>query len=201
MNAPNSEIQAAAEFDCTSWRHFFAAAFLVVSLDITADAQPLTFNDANPTTADLFVHSAAIDGNKVLIGAHSEPMEDSPPPLLSSSTPLVYAGPDITVEFTDSAVLNGEVVSNTGESLAIHWSVVSGPGIATFAEPNFPVTTVNFSALGVYELELTASDVFGTASDRVQVDVIPIPEPCSGSLALCSAFLLLFLSSRRRQQI
>ena len=130
-----------------------------------------------------------------------DPSEDSSPPLANPWTPLVYAGPDFTVEFMDSEVLKGEVVSNTNQGLAIYWSMVSGSGNAAFADPKSPVTTVNFSAPGVYELELTASNAFATASDRVQVDVILIPEPCSGSLALCSALLSFFLRSRRRQQI
>ena len=123
----------------------------------------------------------------------------SPPPLLSPWTPLVFAGVDITIELNNAAVLFPEVLSNTTQGLAILWEVVTGPGTATFVNPDLPRTEVRFSAPGLYELELTVSNAFASASDRVQVQVIP--EPCNASLVLCSTLLSMGRRSRWRQRI
>jgi hypothetical protein len=48
---------------------------------------------------------------------------------------------------------------------------VSGPGNVTFGNVNAAVTTVNFTAAGVYLLRLTASDGTFTASDDISVTV------------------------------
>jgi hypothetical protein len=48
---------------------------------------------------------------------------------------------------------------------------VSGPGTATFADPNAVDTTASFSAAGTYVLRLTASDSLLSASDDVTVTV------------------------------
>ena len=38
------------------------------------------------------------------------------------------------------------------------WSLVSGPGTVTFADPNAVDTTASFSGTGTYVLRLTAND-------------------------------------------
>ena len=57
------------------------------------------------------------------------------------------------------------------DTLDVAWSVVSGPGIVNFGDPNSPVTTAAFSAVGVYELMLEASDGEYTSSDTMLVTV------------------------------
>ena len=74
MTAPNREIQATTEHNYARWRHCFVSAFFVATLGVTADAQPLTFNDPTPAppgsaVGDAFGFSVALDGNHVLIGA------------------------------------------------------------------------------------------------------------------------------------
>ncbi len=48
------------------------AAFFVATLGVTADAQPLTFNDPTVTDRDRFGSGVALDGNNVLIGASGD---------------------------------------------------------------------------------------------------------------------------------
>ena len=95
------------------------------------------------------------------------------PPLINQSTPLVYAGPDFTIGVTDTALLSGEAISNRTEGLTITWSVVTGPGSIAIADSSSAITTVNFSAAGIYELELTVSNDFAVASDRIRITVEP----------------------------
>ncbi|MCY3000947.1 MAG: DUF4394 domain-containing protein [Planctomycetota bacterium] len=49
------------------------------------------------------------------------------------------------------------------------WSQLSGPGVATFADPTNLGTTVSFSAPGVYELRLTVTTDNGPVVDTVVV--------------------------------
>jgi hypothetical protein len=53
--------------------------------------------------------------------------------------------------------------------------MVSGPGTVAFANPNAASTTATFSAAGVYNLRLTASDGLLTAGDDIVITVDPAP--------------------------
>jgi uncharacterized protein len=55
------------------------------------------------------------------------------------------------------------------------WSVESGPGTVTFADPTKPVTTAVFSAPGAYVLKLTASNGQGRAFSHVSVTAETAP--------------------------
>ena len=55
------------------------------------------------------------------------------------------------------------------------WSVVSGPGIVTFADATQAQTTASFSAAGTYVLRLTASDGDKSSEDTVTVSVLSSP--------------------------
>jgi RHS repeat-associated protein len=70
--------------------------------------------------------------------------------------------------------LNGSVLNIGGSScgqLTSSWSMVSGPGSATFSNPGSPITTANFSTGGVYVLRLTGSDSGLSASSDVTINV------------------------------
>ena len=60
-------------------------------------------------------------------------------------------------------------------TLTTTWSVVSGVGTVTFANPAARATSATFSAAGTYTLRLTASDSALSASDTVVVIVNPAP--------------------------
>ena len=95
--------------------------------------------------------------------------------------PAVNAGPDLTVTLPAAAVLDG-TVSDDGlptppGAVTTIWSLVSGPGKVTFADPNAVDTMVDFSAAGTYRLSLTANDGGVAASAEVTVTVIAPPTP------------------------
>lgn len=90
--------------------------------------------------------------------------------------PVVDAGPDQTITVRDSANLQGTVTDDgrpSGNTLAISWSVVSGPGTVAFEDPQQATTTATFTLPGTYVLRLTASDSDLTGDDDVVVTVNP----------------------------
>jgi|GEM_PF-384136 len=90
-----------------------------------------------------------------------------------------------SVAATNATVtLNGTVTDDglpTGGALTSLWTQVSGPGTASFANPNSPVTTVTLSTPGVYVLQLTASDTQLTSSSTttvtIQANAAPVVSP------------------------
>jgi hypothetical protein len=70
------------------------------------------------------------------------------------------------------ASLAGVVSNASGGSL---WSLVSGPGMATFADAANPATSVTFSAPGSYTLRLTAANPLGEASRTLALTVAANP--------------------------
>jgi hypothetical protein len=95
--------------------------------------------------------------------------------------PVVNAGPDLAVTFPGPASLVGTVTDdglpNPPGAVTTTWLQVSGPGTATFASPSATSTTVTFSVAGPYVLRLTANDGALSASDDVQVTVLPQNQP------------------------
>jgi hypothetical protein len=94
--------------------------------------------------------------------------------------PCVQAGPDLQAVLANGAVLNGKVIDD-GEpipsNLIVNWTHVTGPGIVTFSNPSAATTTAQFSAEGVYQLRLTASDGEFLTADTVLVDAQINPPP------------------------
>jgi hypothetical protein len=58
-----------------------------------------------------------------------------------------------------------------GKGLVVEWKMLKGPGTVTFTIPGAARTKATFSAAGLYELELTASDSQFTERTRVNVRV------------------------------
>jgi hypothetical protein len=58
-----------------------------------------------------------------------------------------------------------------GKGLAVEWKMLKGPGTVKFTIPGSARTKAIFSAPGIYELELTASDSEFTRSTRLNVKV------------------------------
>jgi hypothetical protein len=89
----------------------------------------------------------------------------------SAGVPVANAGPDQTVVFGQPAQLAGAVgFSNT--TPVIRWTTYSGPGTATFGNAAQTNTTANFSAPGIYTLELGVDDgVHAVAYDAVVITV------------------------------
>ena len=60
--------------------------------------------------------------------------------------------------------------------LMVSWKKNSGPGAVTFSDASQPVTRVRFSEVGVYELELSATDTEHSNSVKIKVTVLPPDE-------------------------
>jgi hypothetical protein len=93
----------------------------------------------------------------------------------SNSPPTANAGPDLTIDVSTNAVLNGAATDdglpNPPGVYNANWSTVSGPGSVAFADATVPRTTATFSVGGAYVLRLTVTDGELTATDDVQVTV------------------------------
>ena len=91
--------------------------------------------------------------------------------------PVVDAGVDQIITLPDSATLIGSVsddgLPNPPAALTTSWSLISGPGSVTFADPGAVNTTVSFSTDGIYVLRLSADDSLLSDSDDVQITVNP----------------------------
>jgi hypothetical protein len=104
-----------------------------------------------------------------------------PPWTPGNQPPLVNAGPDVSTVVTAAVHLAGVVEDDglPGGPLVIHWSLLSGPGTATFTAPTQAVTDASFSAIGTYTCVLSAYDGQYTTTDTVVVTVLVTPPPGS----------------------
>ena len=97
----------------------------------------------------------------------------------ANTAPVVEAGTDQAITLPASANLDGTVsddgLPNPPNVVMTTWSVVSGPGVVTFADTSVVDTTASFALDGTYVLRLTADDSELTASDVVTITVNPIP--------------------------
>ena len=90
-----------------------------------------------------------------------------------NAAPEVAAGPDQTVTLPVVGTLVGSATDDgrSGTPLTTLWSQVSGPGTAIFGAPAAAITTVDFTALGTYVLQLRADDGELSATDAVTIEV------------------------------
>lgn len=90
--------------------------------------------------------------------------------------PTASAGTDQTIVLPAQANLYGNVNDDglpAAGALLATWSKLTGPGDVMFSNVIGAVTSATFSAPGIYVLRLTASDSELTATDDVQVIVLP----------------------------
>ena len=97
----------------------------------------------------------------------------------------VNAGADTLAATSFSTRLDQEVslsgsVEDDGlpreSKLIVAWKMLTGPGTVTFADPGQPVTRARFSAVGVYELELSGTDGEHKNAVKIRVTVNPPAE-------------------------
>ena len=99
----------------------------------------------------------------------------SPP----NASPVVNAGADETATMGASAAqvqLDGTASDDglpPGSSLAVTWSLVSGPAAVSFSSSDTPSTQATFTEAGSYTLRLTATDGALSSSDDLVVTVNP----------------------------
>jgi len=82
--------------------------------------------------------------------------------------------PTLSVALNDELNLFGSAHDEglpRGKTLVVEWKMLKGPGTVTFTIPSSARTKATFSAPGVYELELTATDSEFTERTRVNVKV------------------------------
>jgi PKD repeat protein len=93
--------------------------------------------------------------------------------------PVVNAGSNQTITLPAAANLSGTVTDdglpNPPATVTVTWSMDSGPGTVTFANPAAAATTATFSVAGTYVLRLTANDGALSASATVTITVNPAP--------------------------
>ncbi len=88
--------------------------------------------------------------------------------------PIVKAGVDRVNVLGGKTYLNGAIRQlGQGNVAKVSWSKDSGPGEVTFENPESPMTTATFSALGDYRLKLSAGFDDLSSSDTLHVRVEP----------------------------
>ena len=96
-----------------------------------------------------------------------------------NTPPVVSAGSDQAIVLPATASLSGTATDdglpNPPGALTTTWSVVSGTGTVTFANPAALATTASFSAVGTYTLRLTANDSVLSGMDDVVITVSNTP--------------------------
>lgn len=92
-----------------------------------------------------------------------------------NQAPQVNAGTDVNlVQPNASTVLAGTATDDglpTNSSIAVTWSVVSGPGAVTFSNANVLAPSASFGQTGAYVLNLAATDGELTSNDTLVVNV------------------------------
>ena len=139
----------------------------------------------DPTRTDVYVVTRGVDNDNHPTENDGKMYEISAPNLGPVSTPRnaapsVSAGPDLTVKQPSSAILQGTASDdgfpNPPGFTTEKWSLVSGPGTATFANSTAAETTATFSEPGTYVLRLSSSDSALAMADDVTVEVNPASE-------------------------
>ncbi len=116
--------------------------------------------------------------NIVVIGGYSYSVSKNGASvsLCGNLPPNVDAGGDRSVACVGlpcAVQLQGsaEDPDNSPLPLTVEWKILSGPGIVTFDDPADPQTRAYFSALGTYQLALTASDGMDAVADLVEMTI------------------------------
>jgi len=93
-----------------------------------------------------------------------------------NQAPKASAGPDQVVVLPTTVQLNGSMSDDgwpESATLSATWSIISGPGPATFQSPNMTVTTAVFTQPGAYQFRLTVTDGELSSSDDIQIIALP----------------------------
>ncbi|NND13970.1 MAG: hypothetical protein HKO10_08395, partial [Acidimicrobiia bacterium] len=124
----------------------------------------------NPSQKNLYVVARGTDNNSDPNENDGEMFEIS---FTSGIPPTVDAGPDQTIEYQETANLDGTVsddgLPNPPGAVTTTWSVVTGPGSVTFGDSSDVDTTATFTDAGAYLLRLTADDGENLSSDDLIV--------------------------------
>jgi len=179
-----------------TWHH------VVVTYDSATGATPAIYIDGQPQTVTLVVTGSGAQDpsngpgfignsgggsrtllgrldevrmyNRVLTATEALALSFGPP---TNTAPLVNAGPDRGGSGGGAVSLNGTVSDDgqPGPTVSNLWTVFSGPGAVTFANPQAPTTTATFELPGTYILSLHSSDGSVKVFDQMTVTVVAAP--------------------------
>jgi len=112
--------------------------------------------------------SVLSSSDTVTINVASEP--------IANLAPVVNAGPDGAITLpTNQYFLNGTAsddgLPNPPATLTVTWSLVFGPGPATFSDPSVAATSATFTVAGVYVLQISGNDGASVSTDTVTVTI------------------------------
>ena len=138
----------------------------------------VTFGDASQlsTSASFSIHGSYLLRLTATDGQLSKSDDVTITVDPQNQPPTVNAGPDQTIALPSNATLNGTITDDgfpAPSTVTSLWTVVSGPGTVTFADPTLAETTATFSEAGLYELKLMATDGELTSHDEVKINVHP----------------------------
>lgn len=99
--------------------------------------------------------------------------------IIANSAPLVFAGDDQTIALPHPAILDSTVTDDglPNGSLAISWTVTSGPGLVMLGDSHAEDTVAHFSAPGTYVLRVAGDDALATSYDELTITVLPPNQP------------------------
>ena len=137
----------------------------------------VTFGDANAanTTASFatdgiyVLRISADDSEFVTFDELTITVNPAPP----NQPPGVDAGPDQSITLPNNAMLSGNVFDDglPVGNVTTNWSLISGPGGVSFADPSAISTSASFDTAGEYTLRLTADDGDLTGFDELLISV------------------------------
>jgi hypothetical protein len=119
--------------------------------------------------------------NAPVIGSSGDPLLNP-----TAYLPIVSAGSNQTITMTASANLTGTATDPNGYTLKTLWSMASGPGIVTFANPSALSTSASFSVSGNYTLQLTATNSAGLSSNSTVTITVGCGATVSGTVTVAA---------------
>lgn len=165
LNRPGST----ANFLASYWRTARTIPLMTMTSRTGSFALGIVTNDsagnAVATYGTFTLQQTATAVNLVWTPIPGFPVIDDPTLSISSPTATTLALPD--------AASSLRLTASVGGNATLTWSLVSGPGTATFANANASDTSVNFSTTGRYVIRATASNALGSVTQDITVDVAP----------------------------
>ncbi len=137
----------------------------VTFVNASAANTTVTFSDPGTYTLRCTATNEAVSRSRDLI------VDVAPDVVGANALPFIDPGTNTDAGTSFPLVLNGVVTSAASSA----WSLISGPGTATFANAASPSTSVTFSAVGSYVLRLTATNAIGEAARDLAVTVASVP--------------------------
>jgi len=155
-----------ADYTTSTRPVIFAAGASMATLTVT----PL--DDELPEGAELIVATLPngpylISGSASATASLADNDYNYPPliTLISPTTSKVAIPPNVGLLLSASATDDG--LPKVPGTLTTTWTMLSGPGVVSFANPGLPSTAATFSSNGIYFLRLTADD----GATRTTLDV------------------------------